>query len=185
MQGSRVASRYAKSLIGLANEQGALEEVYKDMLFLQNTFKHNRDLTLLLQSPIIKTDKKQAILKELFSASVGKLSNAFIHLLASKRREMHLEAIAEEFVAQYKAQKNILTAVITSAAGLDNVLLKQVQDLLKQSSKGEVELIEKTDKDLIGGFVLRMGDKQVDASILRKLKNMQRAFKENPYIKEY
>jgi F-type H+-transporting ATPase subunit delta len=98
---------------------------------------------------------------------------------------MYLAEIAEEFINQYKENKKILTAVITTANGLDDILRAEVTKIVKGSGSNEVVLEEKVNKDIIGGFIIRVGDKQVDASILRKLNNLRRSFAENPYIKEF
>ena len=82
-------------------------------------------------------------------------------------------------------KKQILTAVITSANGIDADIRKKVMELVKGVSSSEVVLEEKINKDLIGGFIIRVGDKQVDASIARKLSNLKRGFGENPFVKEF
>ena len=178
MKETRVASRYAKSLLSLALEQGELENAYNDMKLVSETCDSSKDLSLLLQSPIIKPDKKTEILRKIFAGRLGKLSLSFIDIIIRKRRENYLEAIAREFQHQYKSHKNILTAVVTSAVGLDDKIRNEIMKIVKGSANAEVELVEKSDKDLIGGLILRIGDKQIDASILRKLINLRRAFSE-------
>jgi len=179
MQGTRVASRYAKAFINLTIEQGLLEQAYKDMQYILQVCKIEHELVVFLKSPVIKTDKKLAVLKELFSGKINKITEAYIHLITSKKREVYLVEIAQEFLNQYKAKKNILTAVITSASGLDDAARKAVINLVKGNGTNEVVLQEKIDTDIIGGFIIRVGDKQVDASISRKLKLLQRSFMEN------
>ena len=95
-----------------------------------------------------------------------------------------MDQIASEFLMQYKEKKKILTAVITTANGIDDTIRKQVMEIVKGASKSEVVLEEKINKDVIGGFIIRVGDKQIDASIARKLNSLRRSFKENPFIKE-
>lgn len=186
MRESRVSHRYAKSLLDLALERGQLEPVSEDMRVVLETIRNSRDFSVLLKSPVVKTDKKQEILKAIFGGKIGVITTAFIDIITRKRREGELEAIAEAFVTQYKKHKQILTAVITTAQGLDERLRAQVLEVVKQSAGGKsIELVEKTDKGLIGGFVLRVGDKQVDASVIRQIRNLERNFSENPYIKEY
>lgn len=185
MKGTRVAARYAKSLLRLALERGELESAYADMQLVASTCKQSKELSVFLKSPIIKTDKKLSVLNALFGGKTTRLTSEFISIITHKRREIYLENIAEDFVAQYREHKKILTAVITSAVGLDDTLRGKVLDVIKSTTKSEVELVEKTDKNLIGGFVLRIGDKQVDASIARKLKQLTMSFSENPFIKEY
>lgn len=176
-----VAGRYAKSLLQLAVEKGQLEKVYADMQQVQDVYEKNKDFRNFLNSPVIKTDKKTAVLKEIFGGT-SELSLSFLTILANKRRENYLGDIAKEFIAQYKEHKNILTAVITSATGIDDSVRKKVMELVKQTAKGEVELVEKTDKDLIGGFVLKIGDKQLDTSVAKKLNDLRKNFTDNAYL---
>ena len=171
-----VATRYAKSLLQLANEKGQLEKVYADMQLVESVCEQNREFTNFLNSPIIKTDKKVAVVKEIFSGKVSDVTLGFLVILTLKRRELYMKHIAAEFVSQYKQHKNILTAVITSAVGIDSTVKAKVLELVKQTTKGEVELVEKVNKDLIGGFVLTIGDKQVDASVSRKLNDLRKTF---------
>jgi len=176
-----VANRYAKSLLELAVEKGQLDKVYADMQYVQSLCANAHDFVRFLNSPIIKTDKKLSVLKEVFAGNISEMSQGFFIILANKRRETYMPEIAKAFIAQYKEHKNIVTAVITSAVGIDATVRAKVLELVKKTAKGEVELIEKTDKDLIGGFVLRIGDRQVDASVLYKLNKLRKTFTENPH----
>lgn len=176
-----VATRYAKSLLELAIEKGQLEKVYADMLYVQNVCHSSKDFVNMLNSPIIHTDKKLAVLKSIFSNNISDITLGFFNVLTAKRRENYMGDIAKSFVAQYKEYKHITTAVITSATGIDASAREKILGLVKEHAKGEVELVEKVDKDLIGGFVLRIGDKQVDASISRKLNELRKSFSENPH----
>ena len=184
MQGTRVASRYAKSFIDLTIEQGSLEQAYADMKTIAEVCKSNPDFVTFLKSPVIKTDKKQAVLKEIFEGKLNKITDAYVQLITSKKREIYLAEIVTEFIAQYKEKKKILTAVVITANGLDENIRAKVMEIVKGASKSEVVLEEKIDKDIIGGFVLRVGDKQVDASISHKLNMLKRSFNENAFIKE-
>ncbi|MGZ3902975.1 MAG: ATP synthase F1 subunit delta [Bacteroidia bacterium] len=177
-----VANRYAHSLLQLAVEKGQLEKVYADMQFVKEVCDKHRDFINFLNSPIINTDKKLVVLKEVFKGHVSDITLNYFVVLANKRRESYTGEIAKAFIAQYKEHKNILTAVITSAVGIDSTVKSKVLELVKQTTKGEVELVEKIDKDLIGGFVLRIGDKQVDASVARKLNDLRKTFTENPKL---
>lgn len=185
MQGTRAASRYAKAFLDLTTEKGSLEKAYADMKVIADLCVSNHDFVSFLKSPLIKTDKKQAVLKEVFAGKLDKITDGYIHLITAKKREIFLAEIANEFINQYKVKKKILTAVVTSASGLDEATRKKVMEIVKGSSSSDVVLEEKIDKNLIGGFVLRVGDKQVDASIARKLNLLKRSFNENPFIKEF
>ena len=184
MQGTKVAARYAKSLLDLSLEQGVLEKVYADMKLVDSICKENKEFVVMLRSPIIKSDKKEVILKAVFEGNVNKLTMEFINIIARKRREMYLYEIADAFVNKYKEHKKILTAVITTAMGLDADLRAKVLDVVKNATKSEIELVEKVNKDLIGGFIIRIDDKQDDTSIRTKILKLNRVFSENPFIKE-
>jgi F-type H+-transporting ATPase subunit delta len=185
MQGGKLASRYAKSVLDLALEKGQLEQVCADMKLIVSLCKESKDLSLMLKSPIIKPDKKEAILNEIFANKVSTITKEFITIIVRKKREYALENIAESFVSQYKQHKKILTAVITTAMGLDDELRKKVLQVVKDAAKSEIELIEKVDKDIIGGFIIRVGDNQDDTSIRTKIQKLNRAFNENLYIKDF
>ena len=181
---TKVAKRYAKSLIDLSRETGTIDAVGADMKLFIAVCEKNRDLTLLLANPIIHADKKLSILTKVFEGKMNKLSISFFDIITRKGREAYLEIIAKEFVHQYKQFKGIQTAVITSAIGLDDKLRSEVYRIIKNSVKSEIELIEKVDKNIIGGFVLRMDDQQYDASIASELRKLTKEFASNPYIRK-
>src|SRR3954466_7828566 len=115
----RVASRYVKSLLDLAVEQGVLEEVHRDMQLFAKVCDENRAFALMLKSPVIRHDKKKDILGKLFEGKVNKLTMAILNIITSKNREPILPAIAKEFHNAYNVYKNIGKASITSAVPLD------------------------------------------------------------------
>ena len=185
MTGTKLASRYSRSLLLLAIERGEVEQVFNDMKLVAKTCSENRDLKVLLRSPIIKTDKKTSILREIFESRIGKTSLAFIEIITNKRREYYLENIAQEFTNQYKENKKITTAILTTAVKIDESLKEKILVLVKNQTKQDVDLIEKLDEKLIGGFILRIGDTQIDSSINRKLYDLRKSFSENPYVKDF
>ncbi len=185
MKDTKVAARYAKSLLDLSIELKSLEVVLADMKMIYSVCAANSELVAVLRSPIIKSDKKLSILNEIFGKQICPLTQKFIQLLSVKTRESYIQDIAAQFMVQYKTNKGITSAVISSATALDAASRNKILDLVKSASQSEVELDEKIKVDLIGGFVLRIGDTQVDASVLRQIKNLKRSFSENPYVKEF
>lgn len=177
--GSRAASRYAKSLLSLSIDQKSLEEVNKDMKFVADTCKTSSELILLLKSPIVKTDKKLAILNAIFSNKIGKLVSSFIEIITKKKREAIILDIARAFNEQYNTHKNITSAKVSTAIALDKELKSKIMGIVKAASKGDVEIEEEVNKDLIGGFVIKIGDQQVDSSINSKLQKLKREFSTN------
>jgi len=185
MRDIKVASRYAKALLKIAVDEKALEEVHADMQLVNDVCINNRELTLLLKSPIIKPDKKSAILTGIFEKQVSKISNTFISIILTKKREGLLADIANAFIESYKAYKNITTVSVTTALPLSKDQQTKITALLKEQGNDNVDLKEIVNADIIGGLILTIGDKQVDESIKRKLKNLEMEFDENPYVKEY
>lgn len=185
MAESRVAARYVKSLLGLAVERGVIEEVHKDMLLFSAVCAQNRSFTVMLRSPVIRHEKKRAILEGVFKGKVNKLTMAIIDIITRKNREPILPAIAIEFHNAYNEYKGIGQAYLTTTIPVDAELRKSIETVVKKlSDKKQVEIEEKVDKDLIGGFILNVGDRQIDASIRSKLSRMKVKFNENYYIKE-
>ncbi len=174
-----VASRYAKSLLDLAVEKGQLEAVYTDVLLVKSICDHSHDFINFLNSPIIKADKKVSTLKALFDGKVNAITSGFLTLVANKRRESVIPQMATSFIEQYKSNKHILTAVITSARGLDSTTKQQALALVKAQLNGEIELVEKIDANVIGGFILKIGDKQLDKSVARQLSNLKKQLTTN------
>ena len=185
MADSRATSRYVKSLLDLAIERNVVEDVHRDMLLFTETVTKNRSFDLLLQNPIIKHDKKLQILKAVFGGKVHDLTMAFFDIITRKNREPILASVARQFHNAYNEYKGIGKATVTTAVPLDDKLRGEIERLVRvYSDKKQIELIENVDPDLIGGFILKVGDRQVDASIKSKLKALEVEFSHNPYIKE-
>jgi F-type H+-transporting ATPase subunit delta len=186
MADSRAASRYVKSLLDLAIEKNVLDQVHADMLAFSKVCDDNRSFALMLRNPIIKHDKKRDILEKLFKGKFHALTMAIFDIITRKNREALLPEIAREFHNAYNKVKGIEKATVTTAVPLDQKLRAEFEQMVKQiSEKKQVELAEKIDKDMIGGFVLNVGDRQIDASIKNKLKALRVQFNHNPFVKEY
>lgn len=182
----RAASRYVKSLLGLAIEQKALEDVHNDMVFFSKVVNENKGFALMLRNPVIPHDKKSEILSKIFKGKVHSLTMSFFEIITRKNREPLLPSIAKEFHNAYNEYKGISKATITSATPLDAKLRSEFETLVKKySDLKQVELIEKVDPEMIGGFVLNIGDRQIDASVKNKIKALKVKFSQNPYIKEF
>ncbi len=186
MADSRAASRYVKSLLDLALEKNVLDQVHNDMLLFSKVVDENRSFDLLLKNPIIKHDKKRDILEALFKGKVNALTMAIFDIITRKNREPLLPAIAREFHNAYNLHKGITKATVTTAIALDAKQRAEFEAIIKKvSATQQVELIERVDASMIGGFVLHTGDRQIDASIKNKLNAMKVQFSKNPYVKEF
>jgi F-type H+-transporting ATPase subunit delta len=172
MKGSKVASRYATALLEIAIEQNKIDQISGDMQFLLETSKETRDFQLLLDSPIVKGDKKIAIFTEIFG-QFEDASMSFLKLITENGRENFLPSIAEAFDIQVKEYKGIVPVLLISAVELDASTKKKILDKVDQSVDGQLEVTELIDESLIGGFIVRMGDKQIDASVASQFNDLK------------
>ena len=186
MADARVASRYVRSLLTLAVDQKALEDVHRDMQMFDRVCDSNRDFLVMLRSPIIKHEHKRDILEKLFKKRVHSLTWAILDIITRKNRESILPAIADGFHKAYNEHHGIGFASVTSTVPLDAKLKAEIEAVAKKlSDRTKTEIEEKVDPALIGGFILNVGDKQIDASIASRLRALKLSFSYNPYIKEY
>ncbi|MVN76479.1 ATP synthase F1 subunit delta [Hymenobacter sp. HMF4947] len=182
MADERVAARYAKSLLDLAQEQGNLATIKQDMDLLANTMAGSRDLRLLLRNPIVKHDKKLSILTAVFGGKVSELMMRFFQILTSKNREAALEHIGNEFLIQYNALMGVQVAEVISAVPLTPATRAEIEKMVaRQTGLQQVSLTEKVDASLIGGFVLRIGDRQIDDSVRGGLRRLRTSLTDNTY----
>lgn len=181
MQNPRLATRYAKSLMGLAMEQNQLDAVLADMEFLQALSKSNRDVVSLLRSPIIKGGAKQKIFAAITAGKISPLTEAFAKLLINKGREGNLPEIASTFIQQYKEYKGIKTVKLTTATPISEELKKDILARVHADTQN-VELETVVDEDIIGGFIMQTGDQLVDVSVAYDLRAIKKQFMNNDFI---
>ncbi len=185
MQSPRLAGRYAKSLVDLSQEKGQLENVYKDMQYMQQVSKQSREFVALIKSPVIKADKKNAILEAVTKGKVSELTAAFNKLLVSKGRENVLPEVVNAFIDQYNAIKGINKVKLTTATeATEELKQSMIQKVKAEAGFGTVELETKVDPSIVGGFILEFNNKKVDASILRDLNDVKKQFMRNDYIQQ-
>ena len=183
MPNPRLAGRYAKSLIDLAIEKDQLENVYSDMLYLQAVCDSSRDFVSLLKSPVIKADKKGKILDAITDGKVSVITATFNKLLLAKSRESILPEIVTAFIGQYKDFKGIHSVKLTTATAIGEDLKQSILAKIKaDSGLGTIELNTEVREDLIGGFILEVGGRLVDASVSYDLKNIKKQFQNNDFI---
>jgi F-type H+-transporting ATPase subunit delta len=174
MKSSKVASRYAKALLEIAIEQGKVDSVLGDMKFLLEINKESRDFEMLIQSPIVNPDKKIAIFELIFE-QFEEVSMAFLKLITKNRREDVMPEIAEAFSALVMDHKGIVAVSLISATPLDAETKAAITKKVQGMVSGQLEIEERIDESLIGGFIVRMGDTQIDASVssqFNKLKQL-------------
>ena len=174
MKVGKIAVRYARALFLSAREQGILDDVRKDMEMILAAVSDLADIKSLLESPVVETRKKIAIMVSLFEGKVGDLSLDFIRLVTGNNREDYLAAICRHYIKLYKEEKGIKMASIETATPLTNESRQEMVAIITRAFKAEIELQEEVKKELIGGFVLRVEDKQLDSSVKGKLARIKK-----------
>lgn len=172
----KVASRYAKSLLDLVKDNGRLEQVKGEIEQVAATIKSSTELQAVLNNPIIKTDKKQNILKALFAGKVSPEITGFFDIMVRKGRAELVYATALEFIREYNELKGIVNAQVISAAPMSAENLEALRQEIAKQINAEVKLTNKVDAALIGGFVVKVGDRQIDSSLAGKLNKLERHF---------
>jgi|LSQX01.3.fsa_nt_gb F-type H+-transporting ATPase subunit delta len=185
MRQNKVRRRYAKALFDLSLEMKRVEEVYKDMQYIMDLSLEVPEFRILMKSPIIRPDKKIKIFDAIIPPSFQELTVKFIHLIVNKNRELFVDQIADEFFELYKEHKNIKTVHLQSAVGLSEENRKNIIEIIASQLNAQIDLVEDVDEELIGGFVLKTGDRIFDSSISRKLENLKKEFSVNIYKKGF
>lgn len=180
MKGTRAAQRYAKAILEMAEDQKLTEQVNNDMKQISKTIKASNDLRVVLKSPVIKSDLKKNSLHQIFTG-VNTITLGAFNLLFENKRIDILQEVADRYTFLYNQRNHMSTAVVTTAVpltpGLEAMVMMKVRDL----TGNDVTIKNIIDENIIGGFILRVGDLQYDASIKNKLNNLKREFKNDNY----
>lgn len=176
MSVERIAGRYALTLISAAKEQGQVEKVYEDANTFRQAMNDSRELVLLLESPIVRGDKKFKALSTIFQDHIGELFLSFLKVICKKGRESYMKEIIRAFREEYKKLKGITEVEVVTASEIDDATLNKIKDKIKSLPHVRKELIieHHIDPELIGGFVVRYEDKVYDASVAHELENIRR-----------
>ena len=178
MKSNRAAIRYAKALILESVEKDTLELMNSDMQIILNTFEENPDLRSLTESRVIKNSLKLTSLNLIFK-TLSTLSLKFINVLSENNRIDLLETISYKFRELYKDHKGIQSALVTTAIPLNTEMKSEVLNVISKLTNKQTILSNKVDNSLIGGFILRVGDIEYNASFKNKLKTIKQEFTNN------
>ena len=178
MKGTRAAIRYATAILDLAKDQNTAPAVNDDMKLITKAIADNKELKSLLDSPVVKAAQKTAVLKEVF-ANTNAITTGLVDVLAGNKRISLLGAVATEFTSLFDESQGFQKASVTTAVPLTDEMNAKVLAKVKELT-GKEALIENTvDESILGGFILRVGDLQYNASIANNLNNLKRAFSQN------
>ncbi len=175
MNESKISVRYAKALFQYALEIGKLEDIKKDISLVYETSVQYPEFNLYLLSPITKVSDKRKFTETIFGSFVSKETLSFLQLLITNRRESYITDSTRNFLQLYKRHSGIKSVELITANGISNDFKQTIISYIQQNMNTKVDLTEKVDQSLIGGFILRIEDQQYDASISNKLKQIKKS----------
>lgn len=173
MLGTRAASRYAKAMLEISTEKGNADAINNDMIFISQSVAQSEELKKFLLNPIITGNAKLGAVSEIFGNVSGETKELFNLLMQNKRFGI-LEAIAFKFQEMYDEQRGLEKAVVTTAIPMDGALEERILAKIKETSTKEVVITNVVDPAILGGFILRIGDRQYNASIAHQLQVLKR-----------
>jgi len=175
MAGARAAIRYAKAVLSLASDQNTVDAVYSDMKLIENTIAGSEELNDMLQSPVINSAVKKSALLEVFN-NLNSLGVNLIETLIKNKRINLLADVAKKYNELYDQLKGIQVAEVTTAVPLTDELKNKALAKVKELTGKEATIKSHVDASILGGFILRVGDIQYNASIANKLDKLKREF---------
>ena len=170
---SLVSVRYAKALFKVGVEKGILEKVYNDILLISSHCEELSGFCDFVQSPVVKPSKKKALFKDVYEETLNAATLSFLNIVIENRREKILKAIFLSFIDIYKKDKKVKTVTLYSAFEMDKPYINKVKELLIKELGEQLELKVLIKEDLLGGFILKVDDKMIDASITGKLQQIR------------
>lgn len=175
---SGLAGRYAGALFDLANEQKALDQVHEDLQGFMALLHDSDDLSRLIESPAIsKDDQVKALTAIAKKAGASDLTTKFMGLLADKRRAFVLPDVIDAYAVLLAEEKGLVQAEVVSAIELTQAQVDDVKDKISKSVGKTVTMTQRVDPSLMGGLVVRVGSRMIDASLKTKLHQLELAMK--------
>lgn len=173
-----VAQRYAQALFDIALEQDLMDKLESDLREVLEALEGSRDLSRVFYHPQVPTSVKKIILKEIFAEQISPVMLNFLSVLLDARREFFLKAVAEEFVRMANATKNIVEATVTSAVPIPLVNRVNLMDALTKMTGKEIRIQYQEDPEILGGLVIRIGDRIIDAGVKGRLERIREQIRE-------
>jgi F-type H+-transporting ATPase subunit delta len=174
MYHSQINVRYAKSLFLLAREKNLVDEIRKDVEFILASLNNIPEILFFLEHPVIKISHKKAVLDDLFADKVSEYTRVFLQLVLKNKRQNNLKGMLRNYIDQYRQFKGIKTAEITTAIELSDNERNEIIKAIEKQFKATVELKQQVNKDIIGGLIIEIDNKQLDLSVIHYLKRMKK-----------
>ena len=181
MNNYRINNHYAKALMLLSNDLGVLDAVSEDMRLVSQVCAENHQLSVLFANPMLPVDRKKAIIEDLFGAHVSKPTMAFLLFVTRKNRSVNLRGIADTFIDMYREERGIVYSDFVTHQPIDDEARRMVTQMVGDYTGKQVELHDRTDSHMLGGFKLEFDGKMYDARIRSKIRRMRIEFGRNVY----
>ncbi len=170
---SAIRVRYAKAFFLLAKEKNKLETLKADIEKVSNVCSHSTDFVHLLESPVVPNSKKAELITKIFKTEVNPHTLNFLLLILQNNREEYITGICRNFLELISKDQNIKSAMLVTAIKINQKTIDKIKTLLEKELKATVELDSKVDPEIIGGLILRIDDKQYDASVTTQLRKIK------------
>ncbi len=183
MNQSKISVRYAKALFLLAKEKNVLDNVYLHMKVLENVITESPEFQIVLKNVTILQSEKKQLIEKVF-ADFHPMIVDFLKLLVDKQRQDYLLTISKNFCVFYRKEKGIMLLKATTAEKLSENLKNKIKELFVKSYNKDIELEESTDKDIIGGIILRIDNEELNMSVAAQLSNVKASLHSESYKKK-
>lgn len=171
---SAIRVRYAKAFFSLAKEKKMMETLKNDMVKVFDVCNHSSDFILLLESPVISTLKKAELITKIFKAEVDPLTLNFLLLITNNKREIYIPGICRNFLDMIRKDRNVKSAILITASEINKSAIDKIKELIEKELNAKLELECQIEPEIIGGVILRIDDKQYDASVTTQLKKIRK-----------
>ena len=173
-----IARRYAQAFFAIAQEKNQVDKFEEELTLIMESINSNADLAKFINHQLVKPEAKKDTLQKLFADKISDTTLNLLELLVDKHREVLISEIAKEFLVYANAARNIQEAEITSAMELKDKDLEEIKKKLAECTGKNIRLVTKVNADLIGGVVVRIGDKIIDSSALSRLQGLKSRLKQ-------
>ncbi len=175
MNDSKIPVRYSKALFEFSLEKGKLDRIYDDMISIKHLFSL-KEVREVMDNPVISGSKRREVLGAVLGNTIDPVTGKFLDLVFAEGREKYLRAMAMDFIQATRKHRGIREVTITTTVPVNDDIRRKIEDMIGKTMNSKVELIEKNDPDIIGGFILQVDDTYVDASVKNRLNRFKKEF---------
>lgn len=174
MNEGKIAVRYARALYNLAKEEKIVDEIKSDFEKIRNLISESPEFKYFIVDPIAKQSNKKEVFNLIFAKQVNTLTLQFLNLIVKNKREQYLNHVVRVFLEMYKKDVGIKSVTLTTAIPVSDTIKESISKYIADKLKIKLELEEKVEEKIIGGFILKIDNQQIDASVSSGLKKIKK-----------